>query len=90
VLIHTLVGDEEFAKKPEFKAAERIHDSVIAAYRAQRWDEAETLCDEADRACVAMGVPMPGFYTLLKERIAEFRINPPPADWDGVYVATEK
>jgi adenylate cyclase len=33
---------------------------------------------------------MPGFYALLKERIEEFRANPPPADWDGVFVATEK
>jgi adenylate cyclase len=90
VLIHTLVGDEEFAKKPEFRAAEKIHDAVIAAYRAQRWDDAEKLCDEASLACDTMGVPMPGFYALLKERIEEFRANPPPADWDGVFVATEK
>jgi adenylate cyclase len=90
VLIHTLVGDEEFAKKPEFKAAETVHDAVIAAYRGQRWDEAEKLCDEASAACDKMGVPMPGFYELIKERIAEFRVNPPPADWDGVFVATEK
>jgi adenylate cyclase len=90
VRIHTLVGDEEFAKKPEFKQAEIVHNSVIAAYRAQRWDETERLCDEADQACVKMGVPMPGFYELLKERIVEFRVNPPPADWDGVFVATEK
>jgi adenylate cyclase len=90
VRIHTLVGDEQFAKKPEFKQAEIVHNSVIAAYRAQSWDETERLCDEADQACVKMGVPMPGFYELLKERIADFRINPPPADWDGVFVATEK
>jgi hypothetical protein len=37
-----------------------------------------------------MGVPMPGFYNLIKQRIDEFRIHPPPADWDGVFVATEK
>jgi adenylate cyclase len=90
VRIHTLVGDEEFAKRSEFKAAEEIHDATIAAYRGQRWDEAEKLCDEANTACDRMGMPMPGFYNLIKERIEEFRVNSPPADWDGVFVATEK
>jgi adenylate cyclase len=31
-----------------------------------------------------------GLYQLYAARIAEFRAEPPPADWDGVYVAKSK
>ncbi len=30
------------------------------------------------------------FYTLYQTRMAEFRADPPGADWDGVYVAKSK
>jgi adenylate cyclase len=33
---------------------------------------------------------MSGYYDLLEERIEEYKVNPPGADWDGVYVATSK
>ena len=36
------------------------------------------------------GHELDGLYDLYVERIAEFRANPPPPDWDGVYVATSK
>jgi len=29
-------------------------------------------------------------YDLYDERLEEFKVNPPPADWDGVFVATSK
>ena len=31
-----------------------------------------------------------GLRDVFLERIEEYRENPPPADWDGVYVATSK
>jgi adenylate cyclase len=31
-----------------------------------------------------------GFYSLYEERIAEYKTDPPSADWDGVFVATSK
>ena len=30
------------------------------------------------------------YYEILKERINEYEKNPPPENWDGVYVATSK
>ena len=30
------------------------------------------------------------FYELYENRIAEYEINPPGEDWDGVFVATTK
>ena len=30
------------------------------------------------------------FYDLYEERIELFKTDPPPQDWDGVFVATSK
>ena len=45
----------------------------------------------AIRICRAKGVAaLETLYNLLEDRIAEFRLTPPPEDWDGSYIATEK
>jgi adenylate cyclase len=63
------------------------HDAAIVAYRAQDWNTARS-------ALVALrgqgGGILDGFYAILEERIAAYESEPPPADWDGVHVATEK
>ena len=33
---------------------------------------------------------MKEYYHMMMERVEEFRKNPPPKDWDGVYRATSK
>jgi adenylate cyclase len=50
----------------------------LRAYRAQRWDEAEREFFGLSQS----GRPHP-VYELYLERIAEKRMQPPPADWDG-------
>lgn len=87
VHIFTLAGDERFKADPSYPALKDAHDRMMAAYRGQRWDEAEAALAEA------RGLAPPrlkGLYTLYAERIAQFRAEPPPADWNGVYVATSK
>ena len=58
-------------------ALARWHRALLCV-REQRWDEAETLIlalqQESDD----------GVYSLYLKRIAVFRQEPPPADWDGV------
>ena len=36
------------------------------------------------------GEKFDGLYDLFDERIAEYQINTPGEDWDGVYIATDK
>ena len=33
---------------------------------------------------------MSEYYEIMAKRIDEYKISPPPKDWDGVYVATSK
>jgi len=93
VRIFTLLGEPELTGQSWFVELKRSHDAMIAAYRGQRWDEADSLI----AACRAIikgkgGLPeeMAGFYDVFAERISEFRASPPSADWDGVYVADSK
>ena len=58
---------------------------ALRAYRAQRWDEAEREFFGLSRS----GRPHP-LYELYLERVAEKRLHPPPADWDGSTVFKTK
>ncbi len=63
------------------------HEAVLAAYRARDWDAAEA----SIATCRAAGIPtLDKYYALYELRIALWRQNPPPPDWDGVFTATEK
>jgi len=88
VRIHALLGGEELASSPAFRDLVRAHDAMLAAYRAQRWDEAAAGVGECRRR--AAELPLGDLYRLHEARIAAFRVAPPPADWDGVHVAATK
>jgi len=57
----------------------------LAAYRAQRWDDAATAF-----AAALAAVPSDGPATTLMARIDGFRSNPPAADWDGAWRLEQK
>jgi len=72
---------------PEFKALAQAHVAMIVAYRAMQWAEAEA----AIAQCRTLAPPsLAGYYDIMSKRIEEFRHDPPPPDWDGVYVAKSK
>jgi adenylate cyclase len=87
VRIFTCLGTEGYAARPEYKSLRAAHDRMFDAYRRQDWAGAET----ARAECLEVGPErLRGFYALYEARIAEFRADPPGADWDGVYVAKSK
>jgi adenylate cyclase len=58
---------------------------AIASYRERRWDEAAALFD-----ALAAEMPDDGPVALYRRRCAALLADPPPADWNGVYVARTK
>ncbi|MEM9062863.1 MAG: adenylate/guanylate cyclase domain-containing protein [Pseudomonadota bacterium] len=59
-------------------------------YLAQEWDAAEAAFLQAtDLGVVGVFDPRP-LAGIMIERIMGYRMDPPPEDWDGVYVATSK
>ena len=96
VYIFGLLGDEEVARKPEFhKIRQLVHDAQ-EAYRHQKWDEAEEMfklirvLGNDENKPWHLEANLGVLCDVYDERIAEYRENPPAADWDGVFVATTK
>ena len=89
VHIFALLGDGAMAASSAFKTFNGLHKAMLVAYRNQHWDDALQLiaqCRDAADGFASLAV----LYDLYAERIALFRQTPPPADWDGVFVATSK
>ncbi|MDX1443199.1 MAG: adenylate/guanylate cyclase domain-containing protein [Gammaproteobacteria bacterium] len=61
------------------------HKQALAYYRNQQWDAAER-----EFFSLSQALPKKKVYQIYLERIAHFRDNPPPADWDGVFTHTTK
>ena len=63
------------------------HAAFLDSYRRADWDGAEAAISE----CEGFGVGgLKKLYGVYRERIAEWRKSPPPADWDGTFTATSK
>jgi adenylate cyclase len=62
----------------------RYHEAV-ARYRERRWGEAAALL-----GALAAEAPEDGPIALYRRRCAALLAEPPPADWNGVYVARTK
>ena len=87
VTIFTLAGNKEFKESSEFKSLESKHGEILDCYFNQKWNNclieiklAKTLCNNL----------MSEYYEILTERINKYEKNPPPKNWDGVYIATSK
>jgi adenylate cyclase len=61
------------------KELKLLHDTM-RLYRTQQWDMAELNFVNLQR-----GSRSPALYEMYAQRVAEFRLAPPPPDWDGVY-----
>jgi len=57
----------------------------LAAYKQRKWDDAIRSFEMALKLC-----PEDGPSGLYLERSKAFKETPPPEDWDGVYIMTEK
>src|SRR5271157_271042 len=63
------------------------HSALLGAYRWQDWATAMRLLDDGRLAAARFLAPV---YDLYRRRIAQFQIEAPPANWDGVFTAEEK
>jgi adenylate cyclase len=92
VQVFTVLGDTAYAEQESFKALAGPHQRMIAAYRAQRWAEAQAELHACRSQALTTGGPLDltGFYALYESRIAGYEAAPPSADWDGVWAPTSK
>jgi adenylate cyclase len=85
--VFALLGDSAFKQSQDFIRLAARHGAFLARYRAKDWDEAEALSRECE---TLNGSRLDTLYALYRERIAYFRTNPPPLQWDGTAEALSK
>jgi adenylate cyclase len=86
--VHALLGDEALAASPAFAAFAKGHRTLLADYRARRWEEAEAQLEASAAAAAEYGLAR--LYDRYRASIRSFAANPPADDWDGVTVAETK
>ena len=75
------LDEKDMKESRQFQLLEERHNAMLEAYRGREFGKAATLVKECrllDRA----------LNTLYEERFADYAAEPPPPNWDGVYVAT--
>jgi adenylate cyclase len=87
IRIYTGLGDRTMAATPQFQQLRDAQSRLLARYRGKEWDEAEAALAECRALAPAV---LRGLYELYEKRIAHYRIDPPPTNWDGVYEAKTK
>jgi adenylate cyclase len=63
----------------------KIYKNAVSHYRAQQWDQAEECFNK-----LLTVIPDDKPSAIYIDRINEYRKNPPPPDWEGVYTMLEK
>jgi adenylate cyclase len=86
--IYALMGDAEVAQDPEFLAMKAANDEMLTTYRDQQWSKAHDLV--AKLRDVGKRFNLDVLCDLYDARINAYEEDPPPADWDGVFIATTK
>lgn len=87
VSIFTLLGDSELRNKNEFKFFKEQHEKLLSLYFNKQWDETLKIIKNNENL---LNGTMKEYYSVIKDRIINFKNNPPPEVWDGVFVATTK
>ena len=92
VRIFALLGDAEMQASESFSDLMKTHEELLAAYRAQEWNDAVKLIGKASNIATALDgeVHLEKLYKLFAERVKIFRVDSPGKGWDGVFVATSK
>jgi len=78
------VGVRDELDEEALRKIEAFH-SFLERYRSQAWDEALQALNDLRSSCGDCTL-----FDLYEQRIDTFRTEPPPADWDGVFVHTSK
>ena len=69
------------------RKSQQQHEEMHRLYRAQKFDDAITICKRLSRHFDAK---MEGYYTMWIERCEYQKTQDLPADWDGIFIATGK
>ncbi|HKZ53796.1 MAG TPA: adenylate/guanylate cyclase domain-containing protein [Candidatus Acidoferrales bacterium] len=83
VALYELLGEAEEASR--YAELLELFDTGLRAYRGQQWEAAVEIFES-----ILQHYPDDGPARLLAARCRQYEQQPPPADWDGVFVMKTK
>ena len=86
--VYTVLGRAEVERDPRCRELRELNARMLACYRKQEWDEAQSLIVSCRK--LANGFDVAGLYDMYAGRIEAYRAHPLPPDWNGVYEAESK
>jgi adenylate cyclase len=86
--VFTVLGREELSGSEEFRQLRDVNSKLLAAFRRQDWTDALASIDLCRKFADRFGLH--DLYDIYVERIGDFRKNPPPPDWNGVFAYETK
>lgn len=86
--IFALMGPPEMSSDAAFVETRSRMSALLEAYRSRDRAAAEAALETLRGAGTLPGLE--GVASVYATRIADFRLNPPPDDWDGISQALEK
>src|SRR5439155_18795062 len=81
--IYTLLGA---VRNAAFEKLAETQARFLAAYRSKDW----AMAGRELTSCRALAPDLGEMFDLFERRIADYLRQPPPAEWDGVFVAVSK
>jgi len=81
-----LASPSAIAETETFLRLAELHPEMLAAYRAQRWNDAKAQI----RDCRGLEPKLTDLYDVYEDRIRRFEADAPKPGWDGVFRATAK
>jgi adenylate cyclase len=87
VNIYTVIGTNKEMEFLNYSPFREMHNLMLDDYRSKNFSRAILTCE---KLMTAFNGQMKNYYSMMIERCEEYIKNPPPANWDGVYIATSK
>jgi len=87
-VIYGVLGRMDLANSESFQKLRNLTIQMLACYRSQDWEGASAALEKGKVADITS--QLEDLFELYSQRIATFRVNPPPPEWNGVFALTTK
>lgn len=87
-VVYAIVGREDVANSEGFQKLRNLTIEMLSCYRSRDWEGALHTIERARKTDQAEALKY--LLDLYSERVAAFKVNPPSAEWNGVFALTTK
>ncbi len=87
-VVYAVAGREDVAQSENFQALRNNNIEMLTCYRSRDWEGALWALKRGE--ALDTEERLKTYFNLYADRIAMFKANPPPEDWDGVHTLESK